>query len=148
MPYITIISDLINGVKDYFMLDKETRAQQRKDDAKYRANERERADRLKEAQALAEVARIERGDVTERDYDMQAQRNAEKTIIDDIMIFWVLGVVTCLFIPALAPYAIAGFAALAGVPYWFQVIFVGCFIAKLGLRFLFSGRTLFGKVIK
>lgn len=112
------------------------------------AKSEERADELKLAMHKASVERVERGDVTESDYDMEVLRNSKTTIIDEVMIMWVLAVVTCLFVPTLAPYAIAGFASLAGVPLWFQLVFVGCFIAKLGLRFLFSGRTLFGAKVK
>lgn len=107
-----------------------------------------RTDELKEAKHKAVVDRITRGDETERDYDMVAQENARNSIMDEIMIFWLLIMVTCLFIPYTAPYAVAGFEMLGTVPTWFQTVFVGAYISKLGLRFLFSGRTLFGQKLK
>lgn len=135
--YIPVISSIIDGVVGIFKTRQEIKAKQQ-----------ERADTLEQVKFEAEVEKIKRGDQIEADYDLKAQDNAQHSVIDEVMILWVLSVVTCLFIPALAPYAISGFAALAGVPVWFQTVFVGCFIAKLGLRFLFSGRTLFGKNVK
>lgn len=134
---LPFISTIFEGIVDIFKNRQEIKAKQQ-----------EREDTLEQVKFEAEVERIKRGDQIEADYDLKAQDNAQHSVIDEVMILWVLAVVTCLFIPALAPYAISGFAALAGVPVWFQTVFVGCFIAKLGLRFLFSGRTLFGKNVK
>lgn len=135
--YIPIISNIIDGVIGIFKTRQELKAKQQ-----------ERADTLEQVKFEAEVEKIRRGDQIEADYDLKAQDNAQHSVIDEVMILWVLAVVTCLFIPPLAPYAVSGFAALAGVPTWFQLVFTGCFIAKLGLRFLFSGRALFGKNVK
>lgn len=134
---IPFLSTIFEGIVDIFKNRQEIKAKQQ-----------EREDTLEQVKFEAEVERIKRGDMIEADYDLKAQDNAQHSVIDEIMILWVLAVVTCLFIPPLAPYAISGFAALAGVPVWFQTVFVGCFIAKLGLRFLFSGRTLFGQNVK
>ncbi len=82
------------------------------------------------------------------DYDRVAQENAKNSIADDLMIIWVLGIVTLLFIPEYSELAKKGFTSLGEVPIWFQLIVIGGFISKLGLRFLFSGRSLLGKVIK
>ena len=109
------------------------------------AKEKERADTLAELQFQAKSEAIKRGDLIQADYDTEALKASETSYIDEIMVLWVLAIVTLLFIPATAPTALAGFAALSQAPVWFQTIVVGCFIAKLGLRFLFSGRTLFGK---
>lgn len=134
---IPILTPIINAVGSYF----ENRQN-------IKADEKKREDELVMAQHQAKVERIKRGDTVEADYDLAVLEASKHSFIDEAMIIWVLAVVTCLFIPALAPYAIAGFAALQQVPLWFQTVFVGCFIAKLGLRFLFSGRTLFGKKVK
>ncbi len=108
-----------------------------------------RKDELAAAKHNAQVQRIERGDVAEASYDRIAQENARSSYIDELMIIWVFVIVTLLFIPATAPYAVAGFKTLSTqVPIFFQTVFVGAFISKLGLRFLFSGRSLFGKVVK
>lgn len=134
---IPIIGNLVNKVGDYFNNKQEIKAKAQ-----------ERADKLLDAQHDAQVERIKRGDNATTDYDLLVLKQAEKTWIDEVMIIWVLAVVTALFIPALAPFAVAGFAALSGVPLWFQTVFVGAFISKLGLRFLFSGRSLFGKKVQ
>lgn len=134
---LPFISSIIDGIVSIFNTRQEIKAKQL-----------EREDALEQAKFEAEVEKVKRGDTIESDYDMKVLENAEHSFIDEMMIVWVLAVVTCLFIPSLAPYAIAGFAALAQVPVWFQTVFVGCFIAKLGLRFLFSGRSLFGQRVK
>lgn len=135
--FTTLLSPLIGGVGDYF-----------KDKQQIKAKQKERKDELELLKHQASIERVKQGDLTERDYDLLVLKQSASTVIDEVMIIWVLGLVTCLFIPTLAPYALAGFTALSSVPVWFQTIFVGCFIAKLGLRFLFSGRTLFGKKVK
>lgn len=128
---------IINGISGYF-----GRSQEIKE------NQNRRDDELAETLHLAEIERIKRGDETERDYDIMAMENAKASWIDEIMVLWILGIVTALFIPSLSAIAITGFNTLTLVPVWFQTVFVGCFIAKLGLRFLFSGRTLFGSKVK
>ena len=135
--YTTLLSPLVDGIGGYF-----------KEKQQIKAKQRERKDELELLKHQASIERVKQGDLTERDYDLLVLKQSASTIIDEIMIIWVLTLVTCLFIPTLAPYAIAGFTALGTVPVYFQLIFVGTFIAKLGLRFLFSGRTLFGKKIK
>jgi hypothetical protein len=111
-------------------------------------NKSRRTHELEEAKHTAKVDRLKRNDNTEMDYDRIAQENAKVSIVDELMITWVLTIVTLLFIPATSEDALAGFKALEQVPTWFQLIVVGGFISKLGLRFLFSGRTLFGKIVK
>lgn len=135
--YIPVISEAVKAVGSYFNKRQEVKAQAS-----------ERVAELEMARHLSKVEAVKRGDTTESDYDLLVLKQAQNTWIDEVMILWVLAIVTCLFIPALAPYAVAGFTALSGVPLWFQTVFVGCFIAKLGLRFLFSGRTLFGSKVK
>lgn len=128
---------LFNGIANYFTNRQNLKAQA--------------AERKNEIEILKQQARIERiknGQIAEKDYDLLVLSQSASTMIDEIMILWVLAIVTCLFIPNLAPYAIQGFHALSQVPMWFQTVFVGCFIAKLGLRFLFSGRPLFGQTVK
>ena len=130
LAWLNPIGNLFEGIGNYF-----TTKQSNKHD-------------LLMAKHNARVARIERGDNAETDYDLIVLQNAASSIVDELMICWVLGVVTLLFIPAYSATAALGFVALAKVPVWFQTIFVGAFISKLGLRFLFSGRTLFGSKVK
>lgn len=133
-----LLGPIVNTVGGYFT------ARQ-----KASANKAQRKDDLLAAKHQAQVDRIARGDVIEADYDRIAQENARSSIVDELMILWVFTIVTLLFIPAAAPYAITGFEVLSTqVPIFFQTVFVGTFISKLGLRFLFSGRSLFGKVVK
>lgn len=135
--YSTLFGPLISSIGDYFTTKQ-----------KIKATKTEYQFKLEEAKFKAQAARIERGDLAETDYDRMVLENAKYSIADELMIIWVLSIFTTLFIPALAPYAIAGFQNLAGVPVYMQLVFVGAFISKLGIRFLFSGRTLLGKKVK
>lgn len=130
LSWLNPIGKLVEGVGNYF-----TTKQSNKHN-------------LLMAKHNAKVARIERGDKAETDYDLIVLQNAASTIIDELMIAWVLVIVTLLFIPSTSAVAAAGFIALGNAPIWFQTVFVGAFISKLGLRFLFSGRQLFGQVVK
>ncbi len=142
MDFLSLLSGPISALVEKFG-DYKIKGQENKENKSRRLHE------FEEAKHLAKVDRIKRGDVAEMDYDRLAQENAKNSIIDEIMIAWVLVLVTLLFIPATAPYAITGFTVLsAETPVFFQTIFVGIFVSKLGLRFLFSGRTLFGKTVK
>lgn len=129
-------TSIVEGIGGYFSKGQEIKA-----------NREKRTDELEQTKHLAEIERIKRGDVAESDYDLMAMEASKATFIDEIMVLWMLAVVTALFIPTISATALLGFAALEQVPLWFQTVFVGCFIAKLGLRFLFSGRTLFGKKV-
>lgn len=135
--FLGFFQGLFKPVGDYF---------NKRQDIK--AAKQERKDKLEQIKFEVKAERIRQGDKTEADYDIMVLQQSVSTIIDEVMIIWVLVIVSCLFIPPLAPYAQAGFDALELVPLWFQLVFVGCFISKLGLRFLFSGRTLFGKTVK
>ena len=135
--FTSLFSPLISSIGSYF-----TTKQQIK------ANKTEYEFKLEEAKYKAQVARIERGDLVESDYDKIVLEQAKTSLADEIMIIWILGLITTLFIPDLAPYAKEGFSNLEDVPIYIQLVFVGAFISKLGLRFLFSGRTLFGKAVK
>ena len=130
LSWLNPIGKIVDGVGSYFT-----------DKQKFKAE-------ITLAKHTAKVARIERGDATERDYDMQVLQNAATTIMDEVLIVWVLVIVSMLFwSPATAAIAIAGFTALSTAPVFFQIIFVGIFVSKLGLRFMFTGRNLFGKLM-
>jgi hypothetical protein len=135
--YTTLFQPLFGTIGDYFTTKQ-----------KIKANKVEYEFKLEEAKFKAQAARIERGDLVESDYDKIVLEQAKTSFADELMIIWILGLVTTLFIPELAPYAREGFSNLEQVPVYIQLVFVGAFISKLGLRFLFSGRTLFGKTVK
>lgn len=135
--YKALFTPLFSSISDYFTTKQEIKAKQTEYQFK-----------IEEAKFKAQAARIERGDLIESDYDKIVLEQAKTSLADELMIIWILGLVTTLFIPDLAPYAKEGFKNLEEVPVYIQLVFVGAFISKLGLRFLFSGRTLFGKSIK
>jgi len=145
---IPIIGSLINGVINYFTLSKtaKNKIQLIKEQAKI--DDVKRDQELKQSEHNAKVKRLAQNDSVEANYDLTALKQSSLTFIDEFMILWVFTIISLLFIPSLQHYAIDGFIAMQKyVPVWFQVVFVGSFISKLGLRFLFSKRTLFGKVV-
>lgn len=114
----------------------------------HKENGARRTHELREAKHTAQVDRVKRGDKAEMDYDRVAQENARNSIVDELMIVWVLGIVTLLFIPDYATTAKDGFKALSEVPMWFQFVVLGGFISKLGLRFMFAKSAKFSKILK
>lgn len=111
-------------------------------------NKARRTHELEEARHTAKVDRVKREDSAEMDYDRVAQENARNSIADELMIAWVLCIVTLLFIPATAEIAKAGFVSLSEVPMWFQFVVLGGFISKLGLRFMFAKTSKFSSILK
>ena len=127
---------VVNGVSNYV-----GKRQERK------AKKEQRKDELAQAKHQAQVERIKDKHKATTDYDLQVLENSKTTVMDEVLIFWVMALVSMCFFPVTAAWASAGFATLATLPLWFQLIVVGSFISKLGLRFLFTGRSLFGKVV-
>lgn len=141
---IPIIGKLIDTVVGLFAMDQESKNIIKQQRAQALIDKDRRKHELQAAIEQAAIDRTKRKDDTEANYDLIAQENARNSSIDEIMIFWVLCIVSLMFIPNMQPYVISGFGALdKHVPLWFQLVFVGGFISKLGLRFLFTGRTLF-----
>ena len=107
-----------------------------------------RKDELIAAKHAAKVAKAKQRVVAVTDYDNLVVAESRNTIVDEVLIGWTLLIITCLFIPPLALYAQAGFTALGAAPTWFQLCVIGIYIRTLGLRFLFSGRNILGKIVK
>jgi hypothetical protein len=135
--YSKLLSPIVDVVGGYF-----------KEKQRNKAVKTQRKDELTSAKHSAYVARVKRGDVAEADYDRIAQENARNSVADELMITWVLTIVTLLFIPATAQYATAGFKSLAEVPLWFQLVVLGGFISKFGLRFMFAKTDKFTKILR
>lgn len=103
--------------------------------------------KIKEAKISAQVrkieasaAREEREAKAERDWDMEALKASQSSWKDEfIMVLWFSPFVM-LFIPGLQPYALAGFTALAQVPYGYWLVLFGIVAQAFGLRWLFHRR--------
>lgn len=136
---IPLIGALLEQVISYFTTSKETKAKLKEIKEQAKIDKAKRDDEFKQIKHESDVEKVTRRDTAETNYDLVAQQNARESIIDELMIAWVLGIVTMIFVPEYQPYIINGFKALQEyVPYWFQLVFCGAFISKLGLRFLFS----------
>lgn len=101
--------------------------------------------RIKEAKINARVrkieasaARDEREALAERDWDMEALKASQRSWKDEFIIVLWFSPFIMLFIPPLQPFAIAGFKALAVVPYGYWLVIFGIVAQAFGLRWLFQ----------
>ncbi len=101
-----------------------------------KSEEAHREHELRVLKHSADIAKIERGETIVKDYDELAMKLSEKTLVDDLLIGLIFSATVMLFIPSLAPYAIAGFAELGKIPVVYQAIIVGIFASKIGLRWI------------
>lgn len=103
--------------------------------------------RIREAQANAEIARLEREAKVEADWDVEAMRAARHswkdewfTILLSAPFVAVFGAV--FFFPEGIPLLQEAFAILASLPLWYQASFMGAIAASFGLRWWFRSTTL------
>lgn len=80
--------------------------------------------------AKAELAATEEAHV--HDYDMQVLLNRAKSVMDEFIIFSVVGVVGLHFIPGTQEYMEPGWEALDKAPLWFQLSAVIVVVSTLG----------------
>jgi hypothetical protein len=94
---------------------------------------------FKIAQFNAKAKRCELAEQNDSDYDLLVLKNRDKTIIDEIIILFFLGLFVCHFIPAMQPYMAAGWSAMGykGAPWYFEFVIVGIAVSTLGLMRLF-----------
>jgi hypothetical protein len=133
------IFGIVSQAIGYFALSKEGKIDAKKIKAQSVAKKQERDDELESARHAAKIKKMARDDKTESDYDLMALENARTSIMDEVMITYILVIVAMIFIPSTQQTVIDGFKALTEhTPVWFSTIFVGAFISKLGLRFMFG----------
>lgn len=126
---IPIIGDILKAGGDIFRSwnDGRTRIKEAKIEAKVKRWEAEGKRAEKEADA-------------ERDWDMEALKGSQKSYKDEVIATIWFTPFIMLFIPGLQPYALAGFAALASVPYGYWLVLFGIVAQAFGLRWLFQKR--------
>tara|TARA_R110002073_G_scaffold29354_1_gene92595 strand:- start:2281 stop:2655 length:375 start_codon:yes stop_codon:yes gene_type:complete len=102
----------------------------------------ERRGRVKEAKTNAEITRIEKQAQTEGNYDIEAQRQRQHTILDEILAIVILMPFIAGFLPypAIQASIRQGWSMLKEAPPFYQVLFVGIYAATFGLRWLISGK--------
>lgn len=111
------------------------------------SSRQERKTRISEAKTRAEEAKYEaqgkramKEAESERSWDMAALEGSKQSWKDEfIMLIWFTPFIM-LFIPTLQPYALAGFTALAAVPYGYWLVLFGIVAQAFGLRWLFQKR--------
>lgn len=68
------------------------------------------------------------------DYGLPVLKNRDKTIMDEVIILFFLGLFVCHFIPAIQPYMQKGWQAMEynGAPWYFEFVIVGLPFQRLG----------------
>lgn len=106
---------------------------------------------IKKIKAIAEVERAKSLAQVEAEYDTAAQHNMRYTWKDEYLVLTVSApVLLTFFTPYLSllldrdltPQLAEAWSLLAGVPEWYQVIYIGIIIATFGLRWLFKEKQL------
>lgn len=94
---------------------------------------------FKIAQFSAKAKRLEQVEQNDADYDLLVLKNRDKTIMDEVIILFFLGLFICHFIPAMQPYMQKGWQAMGykGAPWYFEFVIVGIAVSTLGLMRLF-----------
>ncbi len=67
---------------------------------------------FKIAQFNAKAKRLEQVEQNDADYDLLVLKNRDKTIMDEVIILFFLGLFICHFIPAMQPYMAEGWKAM------------------------------------
>jgi len=99
-----------------------------------KAKKQERKDRLEEAKVQGEIDRINKVTSGEIDYDVEAQRQMEKSWKDEYLVLLLSMPFIGSFLPQVQDYVIVGWGYLAKAPEWYQWCFMGVIIATFGLR--------------
>ena len=94
---------------------------------------------FKIAQFEAKAKRCMQAEQNDADYDFLVLKNRDKTIMDEVIILFFLGLFVCHFIPAMQPYMHKGWQAMGyeGAPWYFEFVIVGIAVSTLGLMRLF-----------
>ena len=94
---------------------------------------------FKIAQFEAKAKRCMQAEQNDADYDFLVLKNRDKTIMDEVIILFFLGLFVCHFIPTMQPYMHKGWQAMGygGAPWYFEFVIVGIAVSTLGLMRLF-----------
>lgn len=94
---------------------------------------------FKIAQFEAKAKRCMQAEQNDADYDLLVLKNRDKTMMDEVIILFFLGLFVCHFIPAMQPYMQKGWQAMGynGAPWYFEFVIVGIAVSTLGLMRLF-----------
>ncbi|HEA15345.1 MAG TPA: hypothetical protein ENH88_02625 [Pseudoalteromonas prydzensis] len=94
---------------------------------------------FKIAQFNAKAKRCMQAEQNDADYDLLVLKNRDKTMMDEVIILFFLGLFIGHFIPAMQPYMQKGWQAMGynGAPWYFEFVIVGIAVSTLGLMRLF-----------
>ncbi len=94
---------------------------------------------FKIAQFEAKARRCMQAEQNDADYDLLVLKNRDKTLMDELIILFFLGLFICHFIPAMQPYMHKGWQSMGyqGAPWYFEFVIVGIAVSTLGLMRLF-----------
>ena len=94
---------------------------------------------FKIAQFEAKSKRCMQAEQHDADYDFRVWQNRDKTIMEEVIILFFVGLFVCHFIPAMQPYMHKGWQSMGyqGAPWYFEFVIVGIAVSTLGLMRLF-----------
>lgn len=119
----TILGTVFKPVADYFSRRQEIKAEDR-------SQERE----IKKALTERQISLIEQGLAADMSWEMEFAKQASSSWKDEYVLLVLSIPLIMAFIPGLAIYVTAGFAAFASTPMWYQVMVQTVFYATYGIR--------------
>lgn len=124
MNWLSILGDIPGAVASYFNKRQEIKAAaaQRKDEFENAMHERK-------------LDLIKQGLIADMNWEMEFARQAATSWKDEYTLLIVSIPLVMAFVPGLAVYVAAGFAAFAATPLWYQAMVQVLFYATVGIRF-------------
>jgi hypothetical protein len=93
---------------------------------------------IEKLNAQAAIKRAEKAQEAAIDWDTEAMRQREYSLIDEAWTAATLVMLVGCFVPEIQPYMKDGFRVLKESPWWLELAIVGQIVAAFGLRWLFK----------
>ena len=90
---------------------------------------------FKIAQFEAKARRCMQAEQNDAHYDLLVLKNRDKTLMDEVIILFFLGLFVCHFIPSMQPYMQKGWQAMGynGAPWYFEFVIMGIAVSIIWL---------------
>lgn len=124
MNWLSILGDVPGAIASYLNKRQEIKAEAQK-----------RRDEFEDALHRRRVELIEKGLAADANWEMEFARQASTSWKDEYTLLVVSVPLVMAFIPGLAAYVAAGFAAFSSTPLWYQAMVQVLFYATVGIRF-------------
>ena len=124
MNWLSLLAGAPQAVADYF----KTRAERKSIEAI-------RSMELQDALHERQIDLIKQGLHADMQWEMAMAQQAAASWKDEYTLLVVSVPAVMAFIPGLAQYVAAGFAALSDTPAWYQLVLISLFLATVGIRY-------------